>query len=207
MRPGRLIVVTAVALAGLGGCADRPNDLDTYYDDPRETTEAGGAPSSVRPSTSAPAVPAPPPTVLRDAVGSAVLTDADVAAEGVQPVDGVGPMSCLAELPRAAEPELRRSAHWEYPTGSVLRQQVIGYPDRPAAEVLGAFACAAGQPFPVTSPAGAEAERAWCVGTRCTVLLARGRIVSGVQVDAGSAERAREATVRLTPVAAVALRR
>ncbi|WP_216204766.1 hypothetical protein [Amycolatopsis aidingensis] len=202
-----MIVVTAVALAGLGGCADRPNDLDTYYDDPPDTTEAG---TSSPPTTQAPpaasSVSSPPPTGLREAVGSALLTATEVAEEGVQPAGVSGPAGCLAELPPPAEPALRRAASWEYPTGSALRQQVTGYPDRPAAEVLGSFNCAEGQPFSVTMPGGTEAERAWCVGTRCTVLLAGEQVVSGVQVDAGSAERAREALVRLAPVAAAALR-
>lgn len=72
-------VVAAVALLGLSGCADRPNDLDTYYDDP--------TPSAKPPSPSA---TPPKPSLSVSFERSVLLTASDLAEEGVERA-AVGP--------------------------------------------------------------------------------------------------------------------
>ena len=53
---------------------------------------------------------------------------------------------------------------------------------------------------------GVDAQRAWCDGTTCTVLLAKGNLVSVLSVTAGTEARATDAAKRLLPVVAQRLR-
>ncbi|WP_158883888.1 hypothetical protein [Amycolatopsis anabasis] len=203
MRQGRAVAIAAVALVGLTGCADRPNDLDTYYDDP--TTSA--PPERATPSAVAAPVPPPPPPMNQTAaaVAAATLTDADVAAEGVRPAGmPVRTTGCLAAVPPGETPPGYRNPSWVYPSGSSLTQQVTGYPRRSAADVLRELRCA-GNPLVVPIPPGAEAVRAWCADGTCTVLLARGEVLSGLQVTASTAARAADAAKRLAPIVAAKL--
>lgn len=207
MRHGGLIAVAAVALVGLAGCADRPNNLDTYYDETAQDAEpaprvaAAPGTTAVAPTTAAPASTAPR---LDGSVTSALLTEADVASEGVAPADTSHMAGdCLSGLPAGRS----AAASWQYPTGSELKQWVVGYPGGSASSVVTELRCGAAVPLDVTAPHGADSHRAWCVGQACTVLLAKGELVSVVQVAAGSVERAAEAAVRLAPVAATALDR
>jgi hypothetical protein len=50
-----------------------------------------------------------------------------------------------------------------------------------------------------------ERQRAWCEGKTCTVLLARGRLVSGLTVSASTESRAVDAAKRLLPAMAAKL--
>ena len=205
MRHGQLIAVTAIALVGMAGCADRPNDLDTYYDDPVRQTE-----NSPRAASSSPrALPLPSATTTTSSppvepLGPALLTDADVASEGVAPAGAPSAMEgCLSGLPEGRT----TSAGWRYPTGSELHQHVLGLAEGNAATAVEELRCVDTEPLTLGSPEGTTAHRGWCVGSTCTVVLARNEIVSAVQVAAGSADRAAEAAVRLAPAVATALAR
>ncbi|MFD8499272.1 hypothetical protein [Amycolatopsis sp. NPDC059657] len=183
-------VVAAVALLGLSGCADRPNDLDTYYDDP--------TPSAKPPSPSAtPAPPPPKPSVSVSVERPVLLTASDLADEGVQRA-AVGPAKgCLAELPDTVVGE----ASWWYPSGASLNQRVVSIPPKDAGAALKAVKCD-GQQHTIPAQAGVDAQRVWCTGPTCTVLLAKDATLSAVQVTAGSAARALDAAKRLAPLAA-----
>ncbi|WP_116109086.1 hypothetical protein [Amycolatopsis ruanii] len=194
-----MVVLAAVVLTGLTGCADRPNDLETYYDKP-----AGAAtPSATTPATSSSvsvgqaAVNSPVNHIAED-VAAAVLTKSDLANEGVREAAArAANGSCFDAVP-AGDP---RGSTWLYTSGSALTQQVTGYLDRTAAEVLAQVDCD-GQPLTVTRPAGAEAARAWCDGTTCTVLLAGGHVLSGLQVTASTQTRAADAVKGLAALVA-----
>ncbi|SDY45580.1 hypothetical protein SAMN05421504_105606 [Amycolatopsis xylanica] len=183
-------VVAAVALLGLSGCADRPNDLDTYYDDPTTSVKP--------PSPSATPVPPPPrPSASASVERPVLLTAADLAEEGVERAS-VGPAKgCLAELPDNVIGE----AAWWYPTGASLNQRVVSFPPKGAGAALKAVKCD-GQQHTIPAQPGVDAQRVWCTGPTCTVLLAKGATLSAVQVTAGSAARALDAAKRLAPLAA-----
>ncbi|MEU3270400.1 hypothetical protein ABZ639_06110 [Saccharomonospora sp. NPDC006951] len=88
-----VVAAAATGLVGLAGCADRPNDLDTYYDDPEETAAAPAAPGS--PSGTAevergPEPGVPSPELVAEAE-RAVLAEADVQGEGVVRAAGPAP--------------------------------------------------------------------------------------------------------------------
>ncbi|GHE82469.1 hypothetical protein GCM10017786_11660 [Amycolatopsis deserti] len=192
------MVLAAVVLTGLTGCADRPNDLETYYDKP-----AGAAtPSATTPATSSSVsveqAAANPVNHIAEDVAAAVLTKSDLASEGVREAAArAANGSCFDAVP-AGDP---RGSTWLYTSGSSLTQQVTGYLDRTAAEVLAQVACD-GQQLTIARPAGAEAARAWCDGTTCTVLLAGGHVLSGLQVTASTQTRAADAVKGLAALAA-----
>lgn len=206
LRP--LYVVAAIAAFALSGCSDRPNDLNTYRDDPPRTQIAktapptdGSAAGRSAPTTSA--EPAPPDARV------ALLRDEEVADEGVRRLseDTAPGSGCLDQAQRGAVDQA--VARWEYPTGSQLRHQVAVLPEQ-AAAVLRAAHCA-GRPVDVAVPGTVDVHRAWCEPSprpaSCTVVLTQGRIASAVQVWAQDVNRAREAVVRLAPAAAEALTR
>jgi len=204
------MAVVAVASAVLSGCADRPNDLDTYYDDPTTTTAAPAvappavAPPPVVPSALPPSTTSKPVSPLVRTVTRAVLADADLAEEGVSP--GEAKVSnCLPMLPATGDQQLALAGSWRYPTGSSLEQRVVAYPGKGAAAVVQAVKCA-GQAVTLPAVAGIDAQRGWCEGSTCTVLLAKGELVSGVQVTANTAARASEAAKRLAKIAAAKLK-
>ncbi len=122
-----------------------------------------------------------------------MLSDADVAEEGVAP--GSGKVSgCLTGL-AAGE---RKSVSWVYPSGSALTHEVTAYPGGSAAAVVSAARCA-GAPVALPPQPGIEVQRAWCEGSTCAVLLARGTLVSALSVAASTPERAQDAAKRLLP--------
>lgn len=200
MRHGRVAVLSVVILAGLVGCADRPNDLENHNDRP-----GNGA------STTPPSAPSPSPTpdpaaaaassvrhAIADQVAAAVLTSQDLAGEGVRgAADNPDKGPCFTSVP-AGDP---RGASWTYGSGSTLIQQVTGYLDRSASDVLGAVRCD-GQRLSLPVPSGAEQVRGWCTDGTCTVLLAAGHVLSGLQVTATSTARASDAVKSLVSVAA-----
>lgn len=196
------LAATAVAFVGLAGCADRPNDLDTYYDDPVPSS-APVTPPAAPPSTAA----ATPPPQERTATTPALLTDADVAAEEVrQASKPATPSKCLAPLVEKVPEEQRKRSDWQYPSGASLSHQVLT--TKGAAEAVNRLICSGATPVQLT-PAGAEAQRAWCETDKgaavCTVLLARGDVISAVQVSASTQARATDAAKRLAPISAAAL--
>jgi hypothetical protein len=204
VRHRQVLAVVAVASAVLSGCADRPNDLDTYYDDPTTTT---AAPVAAPP----PAVPSKPPSTtskpvspLVRTVTQAVLTDTDLADEGVAPGEAKL-ANCLPMLPATGDEQLAQDGSWRYPTGSALEQRVVAYPGKGAAAVVQAVKCA-GQALTLPATPGIDAQRGWCEGSTCTVLLAKGELVSGVQVTATTAARATETAKRLAKIAATKLK-
>jgi hypothetical protein len=194
-----VVVLAAVLVTGLTGCADRPNDLETYYNKPAGST---------LPGTTAPGAPPPTPAVnqaaaaaqhtIADQVTAAVLTKSDLAGEGVRAATARADNgACFSAVP-AGDP---RGASWLYPNGSTLTQQVTGYLDQAATDVLGQVQCE-GQKLAVPMPSGADAVRGWCQGSTCTVLLAAGHVLSGLQVTASNSGRATEAAKSLVPIAA-----
>ncbi|UUV32537.1 hypothetical protein NQK81_03505 [Amycolatopsis roodepoortensis] len=199
MRHRQVLAVATVALFGLSGCADRPNDLDTYYDDPTPTPAAEPSQPSVKPQAN----PVPPSSTrapVPAAVSAALLTDEDVAEEEVVP--GEGKVSgCLTGITRGTS----RSATWSYASGSTLEHQVTEYTDRDASDVVLRADCD-GRKLTLAKQTGVEVQRAWCDGTTCTVLLAKGKLVSALSVTAGTEARATEAAKRLLPIVAQRLR-
>jgi hypothetical protein len=205
VRLRQVVAVVAVASAVLGGCADRPNDLDTYYDDPTTTTAAPAkAPPPVMPSVPPPSTTSKPVSPLVRTVTQAVLTAADLAEEGVSPGEAKV-ANCLPMLPAPGEGQPALNGSWRYPTGSSLEQRVVAYPGKGAVAVVQAVKCA-GQPVTLPAVAGIDAQRGWCEGSTCTVLLAKGELVSGVQVTANTAARASDAAKRLAKIAAAKLK-
>jgi hypothetical protein len=193
VRHRQVVALAAVALVGLTGCdGPDPNNLETYYDDPAPTsapvsvTEAPVSPAKAAPVTPA----APDPGLLAE---RALLSDADVAEEGVQRGSGEA-SGCLTDSSSASS----RTASWHYPSGSVLRHRVAAYPDEAAAEAVAAADCA-GKTVSVPAQAGVDRQRAWCEGKTCTVLLAKGKLVSGLTVSASTETRAVDAAKRLLP--------
>lgn len=200
MRHRQAIALAAVALVGLTGCdGPDPNNLETYYDDP-VPPPATSAPvvteAPVSPAKAAPATPKAPD--LGELAQDALLSDADVAEEGVQPASGEA-SGCLADASATS-----RTATWRYPSGSVLSHRVAAYPDRAVAGVVADADCA-GKAVSVPAQAGVERQRAWCDGKTCTVLLAKGRLVSGLTVSASTEARAVDAAKRLLPAMAAKL--
>lgn len=205
MRHWQVVTVAAVAFVGLAGCSDHPMNLETYYDDPTTptTTVQTVAPPPV--AKAAPRTTARPPSPLARPVTLAVFTDADLAAEGVSRDESRSDATgCLALLPGVESPELLHSGAWRYPNGSSLKHQVAGYPAQEGATVVAAVKCS-GQPLTLSAISGVDAHRAWCEGSTCSVLLARGHLVSGVQVTASTAARAADAAKRLAKFAAAKL--
>ncbi|MEV6443792.1 hypothetical protein [Amycolatopsis sp. NPDC051716] len=195
MRHRQAIALAAVALVGLTGCdGPDPNDLETYYDDPVPTSSA--APAAAPKTSEVPVSPAKATPVQPDPGGlaqRALLSDADVAGEGVQPGSGEA-SGCLADGPSAAG----RTATWRYPSGSVLSHRVVVFPDRSAARAVAENECA-GKPVSVPVQPGVERQQAWCEGKTCTVLLAKGMLVSELTVSASTETRAVDAAKRLLP--------
>ncbi len=192
------MVLAAVVLTGLTGCADRPNDLETYYDKPADATTPVTTPSASPSVSVGQAAELTPVNHIAEDVAAAVLTKSDLSGEGVREAAArAANGSCFDAVP-AGDP---RGSTWLYNSGSSLTQQVTGYLDRTAAEVLAQVDCD-GTALTVTRPAGAEAARAWCDGTTCTLLLAGGHVLSGLQVTASTQNRAAEAVKGLASVAA-----
>lgn len=195
MRHRQAAVLAAVALVGLAGCAD-PDSLKPDYRDMKPTS----APPTVPTVTSVPVTPlkATPtaeadPGPLLDAV---LLSNEDVAGEGVQP--GSGAVSgCLTDEVSATS----RTSTWLYPARSVLRHRVAVYPGKSGATVVAAAECA-GKVLNTEAQDGVDLQRAWCQGSTCTVLLAKGNLVSALTVSASSESRAADAANRLLPVMA-----
>lgn len=207
MWRGWVMILAAVVLTGVTGCADRPNNLETYYDKPGNSPSPEiASPPVTTPGATPGAAGSQPPVsstdnVVAQEVIAAVLTTADLVHEGVRaaatrPPDG----ACFDAVP-AGDP---RGASWLYNSGSSLVQQVTGYLDKSATDVLGHVQCG-GQPLAVPLPSGATVVRGWCQDTTCTVLLASGHVLSGLQVTAGTVARAAEAVRSLAPIAAAKL--
>ncbi len=203
MRHRQVIALAAIALVGLTGCeGPDPDNLETYYDDPVPTSPASPVASTAPEAPVSPAKAAPVTPVVPD-LGAlaqrALLSDADVAGEGVQPGTGAA-AGCLTDAASASS----RTATWRYSSGSVLRHSVTAYPDGTAAGVVADADCA-GRTVSVPAQPGVERQRAWCEGKTCTVLLAQGRLVSGLTVSASTETRAVDAAKRLLPVMAAKL--
>ncbi|QWF85450.1 hypothetical protein [Amycolatopsis sp. CA-230715] len=196
-RISGVTAITALAIAGLAGCADRPNDLETYYD---ETTP----PTTTSAASDTPAAPEPPPNSVQPPVAApsidpatALLADPDLAEEGVRRAPDAPPAGgCLAGMPPQAA-----SAYWRYQSGALLSQRVAAYPGGKAAEIAPTLGCA-GKPVAIAPPPGADAASAWSSGSTCTMLVAKGDLLSVLSVAASSEARAIDAAKRLAPVAA-----
>jgi hypothetical protein len=200
VRHGRLVVLSAVLLTGLAGCADRPNNLDTYYNTPGNAATASASPS-VPSSNATPDQAAAGNTAQRaiaEEVAAAVLTKTDLAGEGVHAATERAESGVCFDSVPSGDP---RGASWTYSSGSSLIQQVTGYLDESATDVLGRVQCD-GQKLSLSVPSGAEAVRGWCDSGTCTVLLAAGHVLSGLQVTATTTARALDAVKSLVPLAA-----
>ncbi|WP_309235778.1 hypothetical protein [Amycolatopsis sp. SID8362] len=193
MRHRQVVALAAVALVGLTACeGPDPNNLETYYDDPAPTSApVTTAETPVSPAKAAPVTPAAPdPALLAE---PALLSDADVAEEGVQPASNEV-AGCLADGPSAGS----RTATWRYSSGSVLSHRVVVFPDRSAAQAVAENECA-GKAVSVPVQPGVERQQAWRDGKTCTVLLAKGTLVSELTVSASTEARAVDAAKRLLP--------
>jgi hypothetical protein len=197
VRHREVIALAAVALVGLTGCdGPDPNNLETYYDDPVPTSSATLTAPAAPKTSEVPVSPAKATPEAPDFGGlaqRALLSDADVAGEGVQP--GSEEISgCLADGPSASS----RTASWDYPSGSELTHRVFVFPDRSAVQAVTETDCA-GKTVSVPAQPGVELQRAWCDGKTCTVLLAREMLVSELTVSASTEARAVDAAKRLLP--------
>ncbi|MEV4146941.1 hypothetical protein AB0J40_24955 [Amycolatopsis sp. NPDC049691] len=193
MRHRQVVALAAVALVGLTACeGPDPNNLETYYDDPAPTSApVTTAETPVSPARAAPVTPlAPDPALLAE---PALLSDADVAEEGVRPASNEV-AGCLADGPSAGS----RTATWRYPSGSVLSHRVVVFPDATAARAVAENECA-GKTVSIPVQPGIERQQAWSEGKTCTVLLAKGRLVSELTVSASTETRAVDAAKRLLP--------
>jgi hypothetical protein len=199
VRHRQVLALAAVAFVGLTGCdGPDPNNLETYYDDPAPTSApVSVTEASVSPAKAAPAAPVAPDLGLL--AERALLSDADVAEEGVQRASSEV-SGCLTGSVSASS----RTASWQYPSGSVLRHRVAAYPDEAAAEAVANADCA-GKTVSVPAQAGVDRQQAWCEGKTCTVLLAKGKLVSGLTVSASTEARAVDAAKRLLPAMAAKL--
>jgi hypothetical protein len=201
VRHGRVFILAAVVLTGVTGCANRPNNLETYYDQPGSAASTAAAPSRATPSPAARAQTGSTtskPNDIAKQVDDAVLTSSDLVHEGVhastaRPENG----ACFDSVP-AGDP---RGASWVYNSGSTLIQEVTGYLDKQAADVLTQVQCG-GDKLTVQPLDGVEKVRGWCQSGTCTVLLASGHVLSGLQVSASSTSRATDAIRSLVPIAA-----
>ncbi|TVT20136.1 hypothetical protein FNH06_21810 [Amycolatopsis acidiphila] len=196
-----MVVLSAVLLTGLAGCADRPNNLETYYNRPGNAVATTTPP----PAATSPGVPdqaaaasSSAQQAIAEEVAAAVLTRSDLSSEGVHAAaERAENGACFDAVP-SGDP---RGASWTYSSGSTLTQQVTGYLDEAATDVLSRVRCD-GQKLSVPLPSGAEAVRGWCSSGTCTVLLAAGHVLSGLQVTANTTTRASDAVKSLTPLAA-----
>ncbi len=190
----QVVALAAVALVGLTACeGPDPNNLETYYDDPAPTSApVTTAETPVSPAEAVPVTPPEPdPGLLAE---PALLSDADVAEEGVQPASNEV-AGCLADGPSAGS----RTATWRYPSGSVLSHRVVVFPDSSAAQAVADNECPPGKLVGVPAQPGVERQQAWSDGKTCTVLLAKGALVSELTVSASTGTRAVDAAKRLLP--------
>ncbi|MCP2251528.1 hypothetical protein LY13_000256 [Prauserella aidingensis] len=205
--------VAITLLTVVAGCADRENDLDTYYDDRPATGEPTGTSAAPRSdgtqdgtateqqgggADSAPARPAGP---------SVLLTGEDVRNEGVEPVApstvGADPAAptCLATIAvQSGAAEIHERA-WRYPTGSTLHHLVTRYEGRPAADVAAEQVGCGGEEIPVSGAPEGVQPQAWCQLGTCTVVIAADDTLSTVEVRAADQAGARDAINRLAPIA------
>ncbi|NIJ12197.1 hypothetical protein FHU38_002541 [Saccharomonospora amisosensis] len=200
--PVLIAAVTLLVTGGLAGCSERQVDSDSGA----ESTSAATRPSTTAPPQSQATTPGADPAEVEQAVERAVLGEQDLAGEGVRAVDPPSVASgCLAAVPVGLIGRQRTLLRWEYPTGSTLDQLVTGYVDRPAADVLNGRVRCPGAELTLPSRPDVQAHRGWCVDNTCTLLLASGQVLSGIQVSAGEQVRAREAVLRMAPIAAAKL--
>ncbi|HET6504986.1 MAG TPA: hypothetical protein VFG87_29910 [Amycolatopsis sp.] len=197
-----MLVLAAVVLTGVTGCANRPNNLETYYNNAgNASTPTSGqveAPNrNAAVQSTAQSAPNTVATQVAAEVTAAVLTSSDLAGQGVhaastRPANG----ACLAAVP-AGDPQ---GASWLYGSGSSLVQEVTGYLDRSATDVLNQVHCGGVQLSMPDTP-GADVARGWCQAETCTVLLATGHVLSSLQVVASAQSRAEDAVKSVAPIA------
>jgi hypothetical protein len=108
--------------------------------------------------------------------------------------------ACFNAVP-AGDPQ---GTSWLYSSGSSLVQEVTGYLDKSATDVLNQVHCGGVQLTMPDTP-GADAARGWCQAETCTVLLATGHVLSGLQVVASTQSRAEDAAKSLAPIASAKL--
>ncbi|MGW5054094.1 hypothetical protein [Actinokineospora sp. NPDC004072] len=205
----RALAPAAVLLLAVG-CSGRANDLYTYYDEPTTTARPTPAQAAVVATTAAPTTTATTAaTTTTPAVdpGEGLLTDADLAEEGVESAEGTVVISTGCG-PRA-------DASWVYPTGSTIDQSVHVLPGAGAtlADLRAAGTCL--PPADETTTDGPDLPElgddryTWCFTEAdrrgCGAVIASGDLASVVVVEAGSVDRAAQAITRIAPLAAAAL--
>lgn len=206
--------VAITLLTVVAGCADRENDLDTYYDDRPATGERTDDTAAPPRSGGASQNESPPQRSGGETSGRAqpagqgvLLTADDVREEGVVPIapstagaDAAAP-TCLATIAEQSDPAQVRERAWRYPTGSTLHHLVTRYEGRPAAEVPAGQVACGGEQVPVSgAPEGVDTS-AWCRDATCTVVIAVEDVLSTVEVRAADRGSAAEAIRRLAPIA------
>ncbi|WP_424186170.1 hypothetical protein ACOBQX_30560 [Actinokineospora sp. G85] len=221
--PALAAVATALPAALLAGCSNRPNDLYTYYDGAApEVVSSSAAPPPAPPTSTTP--PRPAPAAL---VATAGLTAADLAEEEVTAqlaptrTTSVTLPDCRVAL--GEDVDAGSEASWTYSRGSVLRQYTVHTAETATLDEAKTAidGCRSFKVDGVTHTidegatlgaiAAADDQLTWCATTTrkviCTVLLAKGNLVTAVSVESGTAKGAREAVTRIAPVAATALSR
>ncbi|GAA4421210.1 hypothetical protein GCM10023148_21680 [Actinokineospora soli] len=191
----RRALAPAAVLLLVTACSGRENDLYTYYDDP--TTEAVPTVEPTRVVAAAPTTTRATPTTTTASVDLAavLLTDADLADEGVSAAEGGPAGACPVD------------AAWEYPSGSTLVQAVRAGDDWETAFAGCVDPDAEG---PELGDLGDD-RRSWCFTEAerrgCGAVVAKDGLVTVVVVEAGSTQRAGEEVARISPLAAGALDR
>ncbi len=221
--PALAAVATALPAALLASCSNRPNDLYTYYDGPTsEVVSSPAAPPPAPPTSTTP--PRPAPAAL---VASAGLTAADLAEEEVTaqqaPTKAASVTLPDCRLDLGEDVDAGSEASWTYARGSVLRQYTVHTAETATLDEAEAtieqcrnfkidgVTHTIDEGATLSAIAAADDQLTWCATTNrkviCTVLLAKGNLVTAVSVESGTARGAREAITRIAPVAAAALSR
>jgi hypothetical protein len=210
-------------------CSGKPNDLRHYRD---EEPPAAADSSSTSEQTRVDAPPAAPPSpsrtparLDRHALSSADLAEEEVRPEGVPSRAVLNALAdCGAPLRAGSPATAGYQAAWAYSTGATLRQYVASYPDGAAAVLdvvrdsldCGRFRAGEGQfqvdpSFELPPAEGVDSQLSWCSQSprqsTCTLLLAKGPLLSAVAVTASADSRAKAAVTRIAPRAVTALGR
>lgn len=232
MRQAYVLVTVGAVLPVLmvTACSGKPNDLRHYRDEETSASAAGSSATSEQTRAEAPSAAPPSPSRTAVRLDRHALSAADLAEEEVRP-EGAPSTAVLNELAdcgaplRAGSPATAAyQAGWAYSTGATLRQYVASYPDGAAAVLdtvrgaldCGRFRAAQGQyqvdsSFEVPPAVGADSQLSWCSQNPrqsiCTMLLAKGPLLSAIAVTASTDSRAKAAVTRIAPRAVTALGR
>ncbi|MFB9432192.1 hypothetical protein [Streptoalloteichus tenebrarius] len=227
MRGRGLLLVLGVML--VSGCSGRPNDLSdgSYYADaqpaaqgssvaapPSSSAPATGSSTSGTPSSAAPSRSEQQQDGQR--VARALLTESVLGPEGfkvvtpARPADPRALPACVSDVDLGRALRSGRQADWQGVRTAVPLVQYVGAADKGSAADLVRRArrvtgCAT--EVPLAAGAGVDAQVAWCEKGRpaCRVLVAKGSLLTDLEVAASTEARSRELLTQLAPKAVEAL--